>query len=139
MKEFFEESNAKLEWQAYKCQNKSDINQAFQELYLDAIRRISSETKSDNPDTIYGTSPGFMQKLQHTFISDIEDINETTKHMTGKEINAYLLYLLEPKSIMDCFWLGHFVGAWTHHQFVNKGHFYQNGFHTNTDGTYSDD
>ena len=136
-KEFFEEANTNLHWR--RCFTKQEMSDIFQDLYLDAIRRISSQTKSDNPDTIYGTSPGFMQKLQQTFISDLEDINETTKNMTGKDINAYLLYLLEPQSIMDCFWLGHFVGAWTHHQFVNKGHFYQNGFHTNTDGTYTDE
>ena len=99
--EFFSEANTDLHWR--KCFTKSEMSNAFQELYLDAIRRISSQTKSDNPDTIYGTSPGFMQKLQHTFISDIEDINETTKTMTGREINAYLFYLLEPKSLLDLF------------------------------------
>ena len=131
MEEFFKESNAKLEWQTYKCLNKSDINQAFQELYLEAIRRMSSQTKSDNPDTIYGTSTSFMQNLKQTFINDIEDLNNKTQTMTGREINAYLFYLLEPKSLLDCFWLGHFVGAWTHHVFTNTGTFYKNGFHTN--------
>ena len=99
----------------------------FEELYLDAIRLASSETKSDNTDTIYSTSKGFMEKLQRTFADDLEEV----QHMTGREINAYLLYALNPKSIMDCFWIGHFVGAWTHHTFINKGHFYKNGFHTN--------
>ena len=103
----------------------------YQDLYMQALGFITSETKSDNIDTIYGTTKGFMEKLQSLFVEGKDKLEEDIKNMTGREINAYLLYTTEPKSLLDCFWLGHFIGALTHFLFTQNGTFYQNGFHTN--------
>ena len=82
----------------------------FKPLYYQTLGDLELKTyDSKNIDSLFGTSEGFMERLQKEFKDEYENVAKHTQH--HKVIT--LLYSLQPKCLMDIFWIGHFLGSKT--------------------------
>ena len=85
----------------------NDTNK-FKDLYYKALHDFELvNLATDDYDMIFGSSKGFMDKLQHSFEQEYVNVKDNTN---PKKVSK-LLYALEPKCLMDVFWIGHFLGS----------------------------
>jgi hypothetical protein len=110
--------NSKNQFMAQKKEKQKEIfkefikenSTMFKKLYYQALGDFDIKKQLPNDiDSIFGTSKGFMTRLKETFPDEYDKVHNRTNH---KKVST-LLYNLDPKCLMDIFWIGHFLGSKT--------------------------